>query len=262
MLTQQRRQYILDLLQQDGEVVAKVLAQQWSISEDTIRRDLREMDKQGLLQRVHGGALPRSPALADLATRSTLCSEEKQLIARHALTLIQPGDMVVLDGGTTTLALCQQIPASLRATFVTHSPPIAMALAQHPLLDVVLLGGRLYRHSMVAVGGMTLETIQQLQPDLYFMGASSISCEQGASTGDPEEALIKRALARQARACWLLASSEKFDTHSPCQILPASQLPGLIVSPQLSVTLRERLQQLGCRIQVAGQGVLTAKPSR
>lgn len=251
MLTQQRRQLILDLLQQDGEVIAKVLAQQWSISEDTIRRDLREMDKQGLLQRVHGGALPRSPALADLATRSTLCSEEKQRIARFAITLIQPGDMVVLDGGTTSLALCQQIPATLRATFVTHSPPVAMALAQHPLLDIVLLGGRLYRHSMVAVGGMTLETIAQLQPDVYFMGASSISSEHGASTGDPEEALIKRALARQARACWLLASSEKFDTHSPCQILPAAQLTGMIVSPHVPDTLRARFQRLGCQVLVA-----------
>src|SRR5687768_222432 len=103
MLTEERKQRIMDTLRQDGRVVAKRFAAAVGTSEDTIRRDLRELAREGLLQRVHGGALPASKAVQDLNTRGSVSTAEKAAIGRAAAAMIQPGQVVFLDGGTTAL---------------------------------------------------------------------------------------------------------------------------------------------------------------
>src|ERR1039457_7205575 len=113
MLTTQRKQLILQRLERDGQVIAKAISIELDLSEDTIRRDLRELAQEGLLQRVHGGALPASPAVVDFAGREILASESKKAIGRTAAAMIQPGQVVILDGGTTTRELARQIPHSL-----------------------------------------------------------------------------------------------------------------------------------------------------
>src|SRR6202043_1249041 len=144
MLTQQRKSHILEVLRRDGQVVAKKLSAALSVSEDTIRRDLREMAQEGLLQRVHGGALPSSPAIADFAGRELIAADGKVAIGRAAAKLIQPGQVVMLDGGTTARQVARHIPLDLKATIVTHSPTIATELLNHPNVEVILIGGRLF----------------------------------------------------------------------------------------------------------------------
>src|SRR5271154_3636318 len=110
MLTQQRKSHILSVLRRDGQVVAKALSAELSVSEDTIRRDLRELAEEGLLQRVHGGALPASPAVADFAGRESITTEGKVAIGRAAAKMIQAGQVVILDGGTTARQVARHIP--------------------------------------------------------------------------------------------------------------------------------------------------------
>src|SRR5579883_2115452 len=152
MLTTHRRRLILERLQRAGQVAAKELSGELRVSEDTIRRDLRELAQEGLLQRVHGGALPASAAVTDFAGRQVLSSEGKCVLGRAAAQMIEPGQVVILDGGTTALQTARHLPRELRGTVVTHSPTIAVELVEHPNVEVILLGGRLFKHSVVAIG--------------------------------------------------------------------------------------------------------------
>src|SRR5882757_4627152 len=146
MLTSQRKRLILDKLRAEGQVIAKSISHELGLSEDTIRRDLRELAQEGLLQRVHGGALPASPAVADFAGRELITPDGKVAIGRAAAQMIQPGQVVILDGGTTAREVARHLPVALRATVVTHSPTIALELVnerEHPEIEVILIGGRL-----------------------------------------------------------------------------------------------------------------------
>lgn len=245
MLTSQRKQLILQRLARDGQVIAKALSEEWQISEDTIRRDLRELAREGRLQRVHGGALPASVAVGDMAVRQQVAPDAKAALARCAAALIQPGQVVLLDGGTTTTALARALPPELRATVVTHSPTIAVELGSHPGVEVILLGGRLFRHSMVTVGATTLEAARHIRADLYFMGVTGIHAEAGLSTGDFEEAGIKRALHERAAETVVMASPEKLGAASAYVIAPAAEVATLIVAADTPVASVAPLEALG-----------------
>src|SRR5215213_5276064 len=159
MLNKQRKQYILDILKRDGQIVAKSLSEELGLSEDTIRRDLRDLAQEGLLQRVHGGALPASPAVVDFPQRQQIATEAKCQLGRTAAQMIQPGQVVILDGGTTAVQIARHLPPTLSATIVTHSPSVAVELASHPRVEVILIGGRLFKHSVVAVGAAAIEAL-------------------------------------------------------------------------------------------------------
>jgi len=229
MLTEQRKQLILARLRQDGQVIAAALSAELGLSEDTLRRDLRALAAEGLLQRVHGGALPASAAVADFTARQVVEPEGKAGIAAAAAAMVQPGQLVFIDGGTTCQQLARRLPPTLRATVVTHSPTIAVELGAHEGIEVVLIGGRLFKHSMVAVGAAALQAIGQIRADLYFMGVTGVAPGAGLSTGDLEEAHIKRALMGQSAETWVLASAEKLNSASAYTIAPCSAATGLIV---------------------------------
>ncbi|MTV37276.1 DeoR/GlpR family DNA-binding transcription regulator [Duganella radicis] len=230
MLTRQRKELLLARLHQDGQIVAKSLSEELGLSEDTIRRDLRELASEGLLKRVHGGALPASPALGTFAERQRISSDAKPAIARAAAAMIEPGQVVFIDGGTTAVQLARALPPELRCTVVTHSPSVAVELVEHAHVEVILIGGRLFKHSIVAMGPSALEAIAQIRTDIYFMGACSLHPQSGVSTGDFDEAGIKRAISGMAQRTVLLASPEKLDTASPYQIVPLAQLSAIIVN--------------------------------
>jgi len=244
MLTTQRKQFILKKLKQEGQIIAKQVSQELDLSEDTIRRDLRELAQEGLLLRVHGGALPASPAVINFAVREHLASQGKIAIGRAAASMIQPGQVVILDGGTTARELARHLPRELRFTVVTHSPTIAIELVEHPSVEVILIGGRLFKHSVVAVGAAAIEAISQIRADTFFMGVTGIHPEFGLSTGDLEEAHIKRALSAAAADTIVMVSSEKLNAASPYVIAPVTEASGIIVEssvPKLSTDVYEKL---------------------
>ena len=140
-----------------------------------------------------------------MAARSQIAPGEKAAIGRAAALQVQPGQVVFIDGGTTAIELVRHLAPGLNATVVTHSPLVAVELLARPGIQVIVLGGRLFRHSMVAVGAATIEAIGRLRADLYFMGVCSVHPEAGLSTGDFEEAGVKRALCRAAAETIVLA---------------------------------------------------------
>lgn len=245
MLTSQRKQYILDVLKRDGQVVAKHLSQELGLSEDTIRRDLRELAQAGALQRVHGGALPASPAIADFAGRENILTDSKAAIGRAAAQMIKEGQVAILDGGTTAVQIARHLPRTLQVTLVTHSARIAVELVEHPGVEVILIGGRLFKHSIVSVGAVALEAISHIRADVYFMGVTGIHPQAGLSTGDLEEAYVKQALSRSAADTFVLASSEKLGAASRYVIAGCADVSGLIVDGTVPDTVLAPYAELG-----------------
>ena len=233
MLTSERKALILDVLRRDGRVIAKQLSRKLGLSEDTIRRDLRELAGDGRLQRVHGGALPASPAVANFAARRALGSSAKATIGRAAGRMIRAGQVVFLDGGTTAVQLARHLPADLQATVVTHSPSVAVELVEHGGIEVELIGGRLFKHSVVATGAIAAEAIARVRADIFFMGVTGVHPETGLTTGDAEEAAIKRLISRQAAETVVLASREKLGAASAHMIAPLGSISALVVEARL-----------------------------
>lgn len=250
MLAPLRKQQLLDILHRDGRIVAKDIAKNLGVSEDTIRRDLREMAAEGSLQRVHGGALPSSLAVQNLHARQTISSQEKSAIGRAAAAMIQPGQVVFVDGGTTAVQLVRNIDRHLRATIVTHSPTIAVELIDHEA-DVHLIGGSLFKHSMVSVGAVAVDAIRRVRADIYFMGVTGIHAEIGLSTGDAEEAMIKRTIAEASAEVAVLASSEKLGAASPFMVGPANLMTSMIVSKSAPPEVVRSLEALGIDVVTA-----------
>jgi DeoR/GlpR family transcriptional regulator of sugar metabolism len=248
MLTSQRKRLILDKLRAEGQVIAKSVSLELGLSEDTIRRDLRELAQEGLLQRVHGGALPASPAVADFAGRQLFGTDGKSAIGRTAAQMIRSGHVVILDGGTTAVHVARQIPPEIRATVVTHSPTIAVELVRHPSVEVVILGGRLFKHSVVAVGAALVEAASRIRADIYFMGVTGVHAKAGLSTGDLEEADVKRALSSRAAETIVLASSEKLNAASPYVIAPLTEVSGIIVEADASEEIVAEYRRLGITV--------------
>jgi DeoR/GlpR family transcriptional regulator of sugar metabolism len=228
MLAAQRKDLLLDRLATRGRIVAKEIAEELGLSEDSIRRDLRELAAAGLCQRVYGGALPASPATAAYDVRESVEPDSKRRVAERAVSLISPGMAVILDGGTTTLALVHALPPGLDCTVITHSPTIAAALVGHPSIEVYVIGGRLFRHSVVTSGAAAVEAAQAVSADLFMLGVTGVHPRRGLTTGDADEAAMKRALAARAADTWVLASVEKVGAVSRYPVLPLDAVAGVV----------------------------------
>jgi DeoR/GlpR family transcriptional regulator of sugar metabolism len=242
MLAAQRREYLLDALHRDGKIVAKDVATDLGLSEDSVRRDLRELAADGLCQRVYGGALPVSPALADYAGRSAVSVAGKQLVAAAAVSLIRSRSTVILDGGTTALALARVLPPSLACTVITHSPTVAAALVEHPAAEVLILGGKLFKHSAVACGAAAVEAAQQVSADIFFLGVTGVHPDAGLTTGDADEAAMKRVLASRAAETYVLASAEKIGAASRYQVIALSQASAIITDAPAELAAIQELR--------------------
>jgi len=248
MLTRERKIHIQSVLARDGRVVAKALSEDLGLSEDTIRRDLRELAAAGVLQRVHGGALPASAAMGDFSARKRIAMSGKSRIGRAAARLVQAGQVIFLDGGTTAIQVARHLALELRANVVTHSPSIAVELINHAHIDVDLIGGRLFKHSMVSVGAAAIEALTRVRPDIFFMGVTGVHPDAGLTTGDAEEAAVKRAISRQAGETVVLASEEKIGAASPFVIIPLTEADVLVADGALSPALVRACKSSGVSI--------------
>ena len=228
MLKEERQRFILDTLKSSGRVVAAELSRHFGVSEDTIRRDLRELTESGHMQRVHGGALPHSPASAPFIDRLQQAPQAKEAIAQAAARLVQDGQVVLLDGGTTTLMVARRFSPDLRATVVTNSPLIAGELANHATIEIVLIGGRLYKNSVVTTGAPVVDALRKIHTDICMLGVCSLHPRAGITVPDLEEAYVKRAMIENSTQVVALASSEKLGTASTYEVGPIQWLSRLI----------------------------------
>ncbi|MCW2950870.1 MAG: transcriptional regulator of sugar metabolism [Conexibacter sp.] len=248
VLKGERQRRILELLGADGRVVAAELQERLGVSGYTIRRDLDELAAGERLQRIHGGALARSPVAPTYAGRQTQAREGKTATARAAATLLEPGQVVVLDGGSTALALVAAIPPGHSGTFVTHSPPVAAALGAHPGLDVVVIGGTLDRRAMVAVGAETIHAYERIAADVCFLGTWSLNATTGVSSAYYEEAQVRRVLLDCAGRTVALASREKLATVSAFGSGPATALTHIATEPGVPDDVLAPFRELGIHV--------------
>ena len=228
MLTTSRKAVLLERLASDGQLQVGPLAREFDVSEDTMRRDLRELAAEGKLIRVHGGAIPASPTHVPLTERHGKHESEKARLGKSMAELIETGMVVIIDGGTTHLHIAPALPTQTRCTIVTHSPGIAMSFEHHPNIEVVLIGGRIFRHSMVALGAETTQAFGRIRADLCLLGVTGVHPDPGLTTGDSEEALIKRVMMGAAAETAVAVTPDKIGRASAWQIAPLDQLSTLI----------------------------------
>ncbi|KNY04083.1 DeoR/GlpR family DNA-binding transcription regulator [Microbacterium sp. GCS4] len=231
MLGAQRKAHLQEILRRDGRVVAKDVARALGVSEDSIRRDLRELADAGELVRVYGGALPVAPADRPVDARASLATESKARVAQRAVELIPPGSTVILDAGTTTLAMAALLPRRSDLTVITPSPAVAIAVAQQSEARIVMIGGELSRHSMVAGGSLAMEAVQHLAADLFFLGVTGIDPRAGLTTGELDDAVTKRALAARSSRVLVLGSEEKIGVASRFPVLDLDAVHGVVADP-------------------------------
>ncbi|GAC1463403.1 MAG: DeoR/GlpR family DNA-binding transcription regulator [Chamaesiphon sp.] len=248
VLTAERRQFILEILRRDKKVLSSELSDVLKVSEDTIRRDLRELAEAGFLQRVHGGALLASPGIASYSERQKQAPKEKEAIARAAAKLVCKGQVVILDGGTTTLQVAHHLPLDLQATVVTNSPPIAVALAEHPHIEIVMLGGQLYKKALVTVGAATVEALRMIRADLCMLGVCSLHPEVGISVSSLDEAYVKRAMIAGAAEVVGLVTAQKLDMAAPYVVESIHALTYLVTAQTVSPEMLTSYKALGLTI--------------
>jgi len=228
VLTAERKQAILVCLERDGRVVASELVANLGVSEDTVRRDLRDLAEQGLLHRVHGGALASPPPTVSFAQRLEVGHEKKVALADAALTLLQRARVIVLDGGTTALELARRLPSVYAGTIVTNAPPVASALASHPKARVVLVGGRFLKDQQVAVGSAAVEALRNVHADVCVLGICSLHPDVGVTTLDNEEAHVKRAMVACSGQVIALATADKLRSASPWVVARLTDIDHLV----------------------------------
>jgi DeoR/GlpR family transcriptional regulator of sugar metabolism len=231
MLKEERFQVILDRLGQEQKVYLGRLSALLNVSEDTIRRDIKELADQGLLKSVRGGAVPHSPGPHHFRDRMSHDKEQKQIIAVKALDFLKDGQVVVFDGGTSALLIAQSLPKDLHITVVTNSFPIVSLLEEHDHVEVLFAGGRLLKNSFVTIGNDTVQFFKKFRPDICLLGICSIHTELGVTGPDFEESEVKRAMIESSKEVIALATLEKLGTAEAYYVCPTDNL-SVIVTDQ------------------------------
>ncbi|MEU1625559.1 DeoR/GlpR family DNA-binding transcription regulator [Streptomyces sp. NPDC020096] len=212
MYAAERQQEILRLAREGGRVDVLSLAEEFQVTAETVRRDLKALDRAGMLRRVHGGAIPvgRLDFEPDLAERDAVAAAEKDRIAQAALAELPADGSVIVDAGTTAARLAAALPVDSTLTVVTHALPVAARLADHPGIALHLVGGRVRHRTRAAVDAWALRAYSEIKADVAFLATNGFSIDGGLTTPDLAEAAVKRAIISAARRVVLLADSAKF----------------------------------------------------
>jgi DeoR/GlpR family transcriptional regulator of sugar metabolism len=224
----ERKAAIVTLLKRDGRVVSTSLANEFGVSIDTVRRDLDELEAAGTLKRVHGGAvlpLPGEPRFLDRVEDE---EPAKERLAALAAPLLSDGEVIALGGGTTTLQLARSLPADLRATVITASLDVAIALRDHARVSVDVLGGRLDRESQTLTGAGTVDQLRRLRPDVCVVSPCGLDVREGLTLREYEEAQVVTAMLERSRRTIVLASAAKLGAAGPYLVAPAAQVSTLV----------------------------------
>lgn len=250
MLNEERRRSILELIQRDGRVLVKDLAKHFHTSQITVRKDLEVLDSQGAIQRTHGGALPvQSGALLDptLREKEKLHRREKLRIAAAAVKLIEEGESVLLDSGTTTTAIARALKDAKKLTVITNAINIAAELAGTQI-EVILTGGTLRPNSFSLVGPIAEHTLRQLSADVLFLGVDGFDPRTGLFTPNLLEAEVNRVMVQVARKTIAVCDSSKFSRRSLCNIMPPTAVHQVITDKQISKSDLQALRDAGVAV--------------
>lgn len=244
MYAEERQVFILGLARREGRVDAGMLAEQLNVSAETIRRDLTALERQGVLRRTHGGAIPIQRLGFDpvLVTRASTMVEEKTRIGSAAVNYLPAEGSILIDGGSTTAALAGSIPEDRSLTVLTGALPTAVSLAGKANLTVLMPGGALRPRSMCLVGPWAARDLGEVCVDTAFIGTNGLSLERGLTTSDQSEAVTKQAMIKAARRVVLLCDHSKIGADDFFRFASLSEVDVLITDSGLDPDLAEDLK--------------------
>lgn len=226
-LPRERQERILERLRRHGRVIAADLAVEFRVSEDSIRRDLRELAARSLCKRVYGGAL-LATTTPPLAERRREDVERKRALAAVAATLVSPHQILFLDAGSTNSAIASALPEDHDLTVVTNAPDVALALIGRSGFEVLTIGGRIDPEIGGAIGSMALRQIQGIRADLCFPGVCAADAQTGLWTLDAEEVVLKRTMIEASGETVLVATREKLIRAATHHTAPPSSITHLV----------------------------------
>jgi DeoR family transcriptional regulator of aga operon len=250
MLIDERRQHILALVQNQGRVLVGELSRTLGISQITIRKDLEYLQSRGLVQRSHGGALRiQSNALFDpsLQEKQKQHSEEKHRIAEAAAKMVQEGQCVMLDSGTTTSAVARVLTRFSQLTLITNAVNIAAELTNTPF-EVILIGGTLRKNSFSLVGPLAEDVLNEMHADILFLGVDGFDVEAGITTPNFLESRVNRAMVKASRRVVVVCDSTKFNRRSLSRIVPTSAIHTVITDRNIPRDVEENLRGQGVEL--------------
>jgi DeoR/GlpR family transcriptional regulator of sugar metabolism len=247
MLSEERRTKIVHLIRQNGKVRVKDLSKEFKISEVTIRNDLKELESRGLVQRAHGGALPPDTIIVEPSLHERIRShaEEKKRIGAAAVELIEDGDSIILDSGSTTLEIAKRLKGKRNIKVITNGVYIAMELLGVQGVQLILLGGLLRENSFSVVGHFAESMLEHLSADKLFIAADGCDMDFGLSTPNLEESQVNQVMVRIARQKILVADSSKFGRRSLSRIVSLLEMDKVITDRALSDKFRTELVSKG-----------------
>jgi DeoR family fructose operon transcriptional repressor len=252
---EERQQAIADLVTQRGRLSVAELAERFTVTTETVRRDLSLLERAGVVRRVHGGAVPsKALAVLELAVneRDTSHAEQKDRVATAALDFLpSDGGSLLLDAGTTTARLASSLPHDQSFIVFTNAVPIAGRLASRANIELHLLPGRVRRTTQAAVGVDTVNALEELRTDVAFIGTNGLSTAHGLSTPDPSEAAAKRAMIASARQVVVLADSSKIGAESTIRFGELDQIDVLVTDSDISDADRDALTALDIKVVIA-----------
>jgi DeoR family fructose operon transcriptional repressor len=249
----ERQQAILAKARLEGRVEVKSLADELDVTPETIRRDLTVMERRGLVQRAHGGAIAvdRLGVEPGVADRDAVYTDEKERIARRALEELPDGGSIIIDAGTTTSRLANMLPTHIELTVVTNSIPIAATLATRPNIQLHLLGGLVRSQTLAVVGTWPQDELATISVDVAFLGINGLTADRGLTTPDLEEARIKTLFIKSARRTVVLADHTKFGRQDFANVAPLNLIDTVITDSGIDNELRLEIELGGPDVIVA-----------
>ena len=232
ILPDERQTHILARLTQDGRVLAADLARHFRTSEDTIRRDLRDLAAAGRCHRVYGGALPLSPAAGPLAHRQRIAPDRKRLLGCAAAGLVSPGQVVLIDSGSTNLQVSEHLPHDIDLTVVTNAPAVAAALCGRVRCKVIMLGGEVHPDIGATFGSRAVRDLGQIRADIGFIGACGLAPAVGLTVFDAEEAAFKERLIAASGRVVAVLTADKLGTSAPFSMGAATVVDDLVIEAE------------------------------
>lgn len=228
MLKEERQNYILDKVREKNKVKSNELAIELSVSEDTIRRDLNQLSHNGLILKVHGGALATHQNIYQFNESSIFNRDNKNKLAKKAVSLFKEGQVVIMSGGTTNLELSRLIPQDLKLTIYTYSLPIAMQLVDHPNIEIFLIGGKLHKKALVTVGVNVVKILSKIKADICFLGTSGIDLVEGITEVGYEVSFVKRVMIASSDNVVSLVTSDKLNTTQRYPICDLNEIHKIV----------------------------------
>lgn len=260
MLPAERRRAIAQLARSHPGLRTEELATRFGVSDETIRRDLSRLERDGLLSRVHGGATPVEHRGDEPAydRRVTLNSSAKVAMARAAVTQIAEGQALFIDVGTSALAVARALPAEWRGSVITPSIPVAVELAERQRVETLLLGGVVRPGDLTVSGEHAAAVLAEYYLDAAFLGSGGVDAEAGLTDFHPQEVAVRRlALARSHRN-YVLADTSKHDVVAVRTVCGLAGFDALISESAPTGALAAALEEAGTRVVVPAAHLSTA----